>query len=86
MRFTEHTAMKAAEQMQAGVVPDDIDPTELSSLAAYIAQLPPETLDWISNQCRVELQDREYRNPDQTFFDYVQQQLCESVGIPYENL
>ena len=50
MNFTQHTALKAAEQIAAGTPLADIDETELSSLEAMI---------------RAEIQDREYRNPDQ---------------------
>lgn len=51
MRFTQHTAHKAAEQIAAGTPLAEIDETELSSLVAL---------------CEAELQDREYRNPAQT--------------------
>jgi ribosome biogenesis SPOUT family RNA methylase Rps3 len=50
MRFTEHTAMKAAEQIAAGVDLEKIETTELDSLEAMI---------------RSELQDRDMRNPNQ---------------------
>ena len=46
MRRTPHTAMKAAEQIAAGVDWEKIEAEELSSL---------ETM------CRAELQDRDYR-------------------------
>ena len=50
MRFTNHTAMKAAEQIAAGVDLEKIETTELDSLEAMI---------------RSELQDRDMRNPNQ---------------------
>ena len=46
MRFTQHTALKAAEQIAAGTPLAEIDETELSSLEAMI---------------RAEIQDRGYR-------------------------
>ena len=51
MRFTNHTAMKAAEQIAAGVDLEKIETAELDSLEAMI---------------RAELQDRDMRsNPNQ---------------------
>ena len=47
MRRTPHTAMKAAEQIAAGVDWEKIEAEELSSL---------------ESMCRAEIQDRAYRN------------------------
>ena len=50
MRFTQHTAMKAAEQIAADVDLEKIETAELDSLEAMI---------------RAELQDRDMRNANQ---------------------
>ena len=80
MRFTQHTAMKAAEQIAAGKTPNKIDPTELSSLEAYIAQLPAHTLQWLADLSTNTLKDREYRNPDQmNLISRIDEMLYEAV-------
>jgi hypothetical protein len=81
MKFTQHTAMKAIDQILAGAKPEDIDPTELSSLAAHFGQFRNETLDWICDTCDSIRKDRDYRNPDQMKIWDMAQALEDGAGM-----